>query len=180
MNRKNEQLDRLLLKFMDESQAGQFQNDLSAADDLFDAHPVESIDGHVLKAIQKRMRLALRHHHRYMAITKWCTAAAAVIITAMTAGLFVLYSSGPVTGPVASGSGTSSRASQPVQSQFWSDTLYAVVMETDPIEVELAELTESIQAVHVTPYESPDTLKIDLLEIEEMETLTEKSNFWKG
>lgn len=173
MPHKSEKLDSLLLQFMNESQARQFQDDLAAVDDLFRTHPVRPVKENALETIRTRM-LSAAKHHRYWHVTKWCAAAAAVIIGA---GLFVLSSPHAVTRPVAT---VSEPVHPTVQSRFWSDTLYAVVMETDPIELELADLTESIQSVRVDPYESTDAVTLDLLEIEEIESLTEKSNFWEG
>ena len=177
MSNKNEQLEALLSQFMDASQARQFQDDLSQIDHLFRTHPVESLDANTLETVRTRVFLALRHH-RYWNMAKWYTTVAAVVIGTMVAGLFVLYSPEPGSRTIAT---VPRPTNQTVQRQFWSDTLFAIAMENDPIEQELTEISKSIQSVRVAPYaESADTLTIDLQEIEEIDSLTEESNFWKG
>lgn len=180
MNKQNEQLNQLLSQFMDGSHIREFQDDLSFADELYAKYPVRPVSQKILSAITTRVHRHIRYH-RYWIAAKWGTATAAVVIGTFVAGLFLTSPEKPATHQPAT---YSQRTHDPAPDrQIWSDSFIVYAMETDSIERELNELTESVQAVPLDVYETRDTLEpltIDLLEIQEIESLTENTNFWKG
>lgn len=177
MSKNNEQLNRLLLQLMDGPQACEFQEDLASADDLYAKHPAGHVRPQVLSEISKKVRRKLKVRHFRM-MTEWISVAAAVVIGTVLAGLFLLQSSKPVGNQP--GGGQSVIIANASMSHIWSDAYILNAIETDPIEKELDELSESFRSVDFETYESPDILTIDLMEIEQMERIAENTSFWKG
>jgi len=173
MKNGNEKLEKLLRQFMDEVHAHEAEDDLSFADRLFEKSPVPAIGPKVLASIQKRMQHDVKHR-RYLHFGKQLLAAAAVVAVVLWAGLYAIYSANSAT------NSESFTAQAGNSDALWSDELFAANLNADPIGQELAELTESIQAVDREVYEPTDTFSTDLLEFEEIESLTENTDFWKG
>lgn len=172
MKKNDDNLNLLLLQFMDEAQAQRFQDDLSVADDLYDSHPAEPVSPNTVSAISTQIQHELKRRHIWT-IAEWCTAAAAVVVMALLAGLFLLNSS-PSANQLPAG------GFQTANAQIWSDTPIANAIETDPIEQELSALTKDIQSMSLDAYGSTNALTVDLLEIEEIEAFAEDTSFWKG
>lgn len=173
MKNKNETLDKLLRRFMDESQAREVKDDLSFADRLFSESPVPAVKSKTVVSIQSTVRHKLRHR-RYLIFGKRLTTIAATIAVALLAGLYVLHSEGPTTHPDFLSVRTGNTDS------LWNDALYAANLNADPIMKELAELTESIHSIGEETYEPADPFSDDLQEFEEIEFLTKNTDFWKG
>ena len=173
MKNGNEKLERLLRQFMDESKAREAKDDLSFADRLFADSPVPALGPKALVSIQAKIQRKLRHR-RYLRFGKPALAVAAVVAVVLLAGLYTLYSESPTTYP----GSFSARAGN--TAALWDDALYVVNLNADPIGKELADLTESIHAISKETYEPTDTFSADLLEFEEIESLTENTDFWKG
>ena len=172
-NKKDENLDRLLRQFMDDSQVCEMESDLSFSDRLFSKSSVPTIKPKTLISIRSRVHRELRHQ-KYLVFGKQLAVIAAVVATALLAGLHILYPEGPATYP-----GLPSAQTVNVD-PLWNDMLYAANLNADPIAKELADLTESIHSVGEETYEPRDRLLDDLLEFEEIESLTENTDFWKG
>ena len=172
MKHSKENLDQLLLQFMDEAQARQFQADLRAADDLYDKHPVEPVRADALVAISKQIHANLKQRPLWIFAGKWATAAA-VLAVVVLAGLFHLFSPNPPNQQPA--------VKQMAQNAFTeSGAFVGFNNETHPLERELAELSEFVDSGSLDTYESINTVTIDLMELEEMELMAENTSFWKG
>ncbi len=177
MKNGNEKLDQLLRQFMDAPHAHELEQELSYADALFEKYPVRPLEPKAMDAVTGRVHRTLTRR-RHWAAAKWYTAVAAVIAAALTAGLYILYPAGPAPQP---GGTAPIKLVLAGQDRLWTDALYAFFTETDPIERELTELSESIQSENSSGTYGPvKTINSDLLEIEEIESLAENAAFRKG
>ena len=172
-NKKNEKLDQLLRQFMDESQVREMENNLSFSDRLFSESPIPAIKPKTLISIQSTVHQKIQHQ-KYLAFGKQLAVVAAIVATALLAGLHILFPESPATYPGAHSAQTDNI------DPLWNDVLYAASLNADPIMTELADLTESIHSVGEETYEPRDTFLDDLLELEEIESLAVNTDFWKG
>lgn len=173
MKNGNEQLEKLLRQFMDDDHVRNWKEDVAAADALFEKYPARSPEQQTIDDIKKRVHHAIKHRRRWNA-AKWCTAVAAVVAAALLPGLLRL--------PTGS---TPNQGAAPVaitgQDELWTDSLYALSVETDPIEREMAELLEFIQSDNLSGIYGPvNTINLDSQKIEEVESLAETATFRKG
>lgn len=167
MNSENEKSDPFLRQFMDETQARQVQDDVAFADALFARVPVPSLRPKVLAAIETQVHRKLKHR-RHLHIARKLASIAAVAAVVLLAGLHALYS-------------PSNGFDTPfVQATIWDDTLYAAALDADPIERELDDLVQSMHTFDDGIYEPADAFSPDLMELQEIESLTEDTDFWKG
>ena len=164
MKNGNEQLEQLLRQFMDDEHARDLKEDLSYADRLFAGHPVPAVRQRTLSSIQVTIRRQLKYR-RFLVATKWFTAAAAILIAVLLSAEHFI---------------NTENVDQPSfvklydTGDLWSDALYVVNSQDDPIERELSEVAESLRAVSLETYEPIDTFSIDMMELEEIESMTEK------
>ncbi|MEN8126523.1 MAG: hypothetical protein ABFR90_01830 [Planctomycetota bacterium] len=167
MKNRDEKLDALLRQFMDDDHAHDLKEDLSYADRVFAAYPVPAVQQRTLASIQAAIRRKLRRQ-KYRIAGKWLATAAAVLIAVLLSREHFTYTDNVTTPPVLARS-----------ADLWSDELYTVISQDEPIEQELSEIADSLRTVTMETYEPVDTLVIDMMELEEIETLTEKGSLRK-
>lgn len=184
----NIKLEQLLSQFMDRPRAEQAAADIRAGDRLFEQNPVPPVAGQVLQQIRTAVSKKARMQQRLGRLSyAGSGAAAAVIVLALLYGVRTQPISPDST--VASAPEAESRAAvvnvvstRPLNAgtrNLWSRLAsHESLVEIDR---ELTEVADSINAMQSEPYgDLVNTLKIDMLELEELELITANSDFWKG
>ena len=168
MNR-NEQLDDLLRQFMDDDHIHDLKEDLSYADKLFETHPVPAVRQETLVSIQKKVSRKLIVKH-YWTAGKWIAVAAAIAVVALLSReQFVDTNHTP----------RSFSTAIQKNDDLWRDEFYVVNSQDDAIERELTELTNAVYTVRTEMYDSADTFSIDMMELDDIEHLTNNLSFGK-
>lgn len=168
-----EKLDALLRQFMDDEHVHDLKEDLSYADELFATYPTPDVRQSTIAAIQAKTTRKLRHR-RYLAISKQLAAVAAVLTIALLFGDYLVNTKNIT---------TSSRRRHVVNvydgEDLWGDALCVMDSTNDPIERELHELADSIRTVSLSTYGPADTFTMDVMELEEIESLADSDYFGK-
>ncbi|MCI0499236.1 MAG: hypothetical protein L0Y36_06110 [Planctomycetales bacterium] len=167
---KRKKLEQLLRQFMDDNRARQAADDFAEADRLFDASPAPAVRQEAVSAIQEKIRREAEHRRRRTAVM-WRGCAAAVI-AALLAGLYILYSANRVT-------------NSPTPRLFatavdWNQCLYAKDSSLSQIEKDLQDVAESMQNLSIDAFKPVNTLSLDMMELDEIESQTQNTKFWKG
>ncbi|MBP8605049.1 MAG: hypothetical protein KBI46_04290 [Phycisphaerae bacterium] len=171
MNNK-EHLEELLLQFMDRKQAVEAAREISDADRLFDAQPLPALSRDRLSAVQAKIRLAIEQQRRRASEIRWFSAAASIVAAALLVGLYVL-----------------NQADKDIQ--IPASLYYATALDWNrmnrsddsalsQIENELRDVAESMKSLSEDTFKPVNTLSLDTMELDEIESLVRNTEFWKG
>jgi predicted PurR-regulated permease PerM len=171
MKNNNENLQRLLQQFVNESEAKQMASDITDADRLFDQHPAPAVSADTLQAVQDNVKSRLHRRKHLISEIKWISGVAAIVITTLVAGLYILYSDNPMEREMAGFIPSDSS---------WK--ILSVSSETSlaEIEEELTNLSERMDTMDNEDYEPINPIRYELMELEEIEILADNTDFWKG
>jgi len=169
MKENNHDIQKLLERFVDAQTAGQMAEDIGRADAMLSAIPAVQVSEQALAAIRGkvRTRLAIRKIHRTrIRIEKFVTAAAAIIVVAVLAGIFFnsLGPIPPIDNPLTA-------------SSLWNDT------ESDPVGVlsgKVETLSTQMDKVDHTAVQWLDENSGLTVEVESLEEVALNTEFWKG
>jgi len=181
MNR-NEQIDQLLSQFMDPQNAERAADDIRTGDALFAQYPAPDVRREALGQIRSRLVRHSRMQRRHGALRfAGSAAAAAVIVFALLHGV----QQQPADTGVQRADTQVAAVVSPVETKetIVRDLWKRLVSHESLVQIdrELTDLADSIDAVQSETYgELVNTMKIDMLELEELEMITANTDFWKG
>lgn len=177
MKYKNENLEQLLNQFVDQSRSQSMAEDIRQADRLMDRYPVGSVRPQTIEQIKQSVRHERLKHRRLYSEIKWISSVAAIVFIVLFAGLYAVFSGNENKTVVPEGGFAQAVAFK----GYWSDIPYedSVVIEIDQ---ELTNVAEMLDTVEMETFEPVHTIQVELIEMEldEIESLTENTEFWKG
>lgn len=185
MNNK-ERIDQLLCQFMDRSEAETAADEIRAGDRLFAEHPAPAVSRKAIDEIHRRIAKQTRMHRLFGGLKLAGAAAAAVIMLALLHGQqsAPLPERQPVSISMPAAAQQVAAASVPEAKQAIAENLWKRLASHESlaqIDRELTDVADSIDALRTETYgELVNTLKIDMLELEELELITANTDFWKG
>jgi hypothetical protein len=186
--KSNEDLKQLLSQFLDEHDALHAAEDIDAGDRLFERYPAPTVTRQTIELVRSRVAARTRQQRLFGGLTFAGTAAAAAVVVW---ALLHAPQTPPENTPTQLASATRPVSSPAVLTPVKSQELKTAAPDLwnrlasheslHQIDRELTDVADSIEALDSEPYgEFVNTMKIDLLELEELELLTANSDFWKG
>ncbi len=170
MNHKNENLEQLLRQFVNEAQARDMADDIRQADTLFEKYPAPSADRETIEAIHHNVGRQLELNRRLHTKLPYFSAAAVAVI--LLAGMLILRSD------IKRMNNT-----HPLQAvaanEFWSE-LNSFETSMADIDSEISNLSETINTMDSGTFEPFNPLKLNITELDEIESITNSTEFWKG
>ncbi len=173
MKDNNQNLEHLLRQFVDNAEAEHMADDIRQADRLFDNYQAPSVQPETIAAVQLNVRRQLKHTRHMHRRRQWIGIAAVVAIFLI--GLFVLNAPDATT--------TSRQATfTTFKATEWglNSNLHVMDQSLAEIENELGSLAETIEALDTGTYEPVNPLRLELIQLEEIEAMTSTTEFWKG
>jgi hypothetical protein len=186
--KNNQDLEKLLSQFMDQPEVQQAADDIVAGDRLFERYPAPPVSQQALQRIRCDVAKRTRLQRLFGGLSfAGSAAAAAVIVFALLQGprtnpvgneTIVASAHKPVSNPAVAAP-ERPRDLPPPAVGLWNRLASHELLHQ--IDRELTDVADSIDAIKSESYKGfVNTLKIDLLELEELELLTASSDFWKG
>lgn len=170
MNQKNENLEQLLRQFVNEAQARDMADDIRQVDILFENFPAPSAAGETIETIHHNVRRQLELNQRLHTKLRYFSAAAVAVI--LLAGMFILRSDFKRMNDM-----------HPLQvagaNEFWSE-LNSFETSMADIDSQISNLSETINTMDSGAFEPFNPLKLDITELDKIESLTDSTEFWKG
>jgi len=166
MKETSQDIQKILEQFVDAQTAGQMAEDIRRADELMSAAGAVKVRDETLAAIREKVhrRLAVRKIHVVrIRIEKFVTAAAAIIIVAVLAGVF--FNSQRDVIPVGATLATSS---------IWNDT------DVSTLKGKVETLSNQMDKVDQTAVQWLDENSGLTVEVENLEEVALNTEFWKG
>ena len=172
MIENNNNLENLLRQFVEDKQAQQMKGDIQQADGLFDRYAAPSVEPGAIVRIQNRVRHQLTLSHRRHFYRQMIGAAAVIAIFLIG---FLTLNSSPDTAVQ-----TSPFKNLTAAEWRLHDTLRSMDQSFEEIEDELGSLTEKIDTLNTSTYEPVSPYQLELIELEDLESMTDSTEFWKG
>ena len=169
-NHKN--LEHLLRQFVDNAEAAHMADDIRRADRLFDTYQVPSVKPETIATVQFNVRRQLEHTRQVHRRRQWMSVAAVVAIFLI--GWFI------VNAPNTTTTGQASFDTLTTTEWRLNDNLHVMDQSLAEIENELGSLAETIEALDTGTYEPVNPLRLELIQLEEIEAMTDSTEFWKG
>ncbi len=171
MNHKNGNLEQSLQQFVNKAQARDMADDILQADSLFEDHPAPSVDRKTVNLIYQNVHHQLEQNRQLHKRLRWFSAAAVAVI--LLAGFLILqsdisriHSKGPL------------QTADADIDQL--ETLYSFESSLADIDNEITLLSEEIDAIDTATFEPFNSLQLIMSELEEIESTTNSTEFWKG
>lgn len=161
MKETSQDIQRILEQFLDAQTAGQMAEDIRRADELLSGAAVVKVRDETLAAIREKVhrRLAVRKIRTVrIRIEKFVTAAAAIIIVAVLAGVFF----------------NNSQQTSISVSSIWNDTDVSV------LNGKVETLSSQMDKVDQTAVQWLDENSGLTVEVENLEEVALNTEFWKG
>jgi hypothetical protein len=166
MKETSQDIQRILEQFLDAQTAGQMTEDIRRADELMSAAGTLKVRDETLAAIREKVhrRLAVRKTHTMrIRIEKFVTAAAAIIVVAVLAGVF--FRSQQAVIPV---------GDRLVTSFIWNDT------DVSTLKGKVETLSNQMDKVDQTAVQWLDENSGLAVEVDNLEEVALNTEFWKG
>lgn len=170
MIKKNENLEELLLQFMDRNQAIETAHEISDADRLFDLHPLPALSKDRLSSVQAKVCLVIEQRRRRALEIRWFAASAAAAV--LLAGLYILNQADKSIPHDTSG--------YYAVALNWNRISRSDDSPLSRIENELRDVAESMKSLSEGTFKPVNTLSLDTMELDEIESLVRNTEFWKG
>jgi hypothetical protein len=167
MKETSQDIQKILEQFVDTQTAGQMAEDIQRADELMSAAGAVKVRDETLAAIREKVhfRLAARKIRTMrIRIEKFITAAAAIIIVAVLAGVFFNSQRAVAPGGVV--------LTEPVS--IWNDT------DVSALKGKVETLSSQMDKVDQTAVQWLDENSGLTVEVENLEEVALNTEFWKG
>lgn len=165
----HENVEQLLRRFMDSSEAGQAACDLKEGDRLFGLYPAPAVSPKAIDAVQRRVRGHLRKHYQIRQFAATGSAAAVLAVIVLT-GIYSLYIKDLQIRPQ-----TNTFSHKTVD--IWNDLAF---QDASMIESELTDVAAMLDSIRSDGFDFIGSHSIDLMELEEIEIIASNTDFWKG
>jgi hypothetical protein len=186
--KSNERIEQLLSGFMDRCEAEQAAEDIRAGDNLFAQYPAPPVSRQAIERIRCRAAKQTRMHRLLGGLSFAGSAvAAAVVMVVLLHGFQTppavlqdqrISLQDQTAGPQSHIAAVTSMEKARTQNLWSRLASHESLIQIDQ---ELTDVADSINAMTSESYgDLVNTLKIDMLELEELELITANTDFWKG